>query len=269
MFKIGEFSRISQVSVKALRYYDRLGLLKPAKVDRFTSYRYYSAAQLPRLNQILALKDLGFSLAEVARVLNEDVSTVALRQMLRLKEAEIQQNIQQEQTRLQRIQTRLKQLELEDKVSTYNMVVKELEPVLVASRRDVVPTYSGIGSLFQEVYGHLAEFGMGGGCAAIWYDPEYREHDVDGEAVVFIHKPVPANERLKVYELPAATMASTIHHGSYSTLSHAYQALLPWIVANGYEIIGPNREVYLQSGEGQDDESCVTEIQFPVRRREG
>ncbi len=237
-------------------------------MDRFTSYRYCSAAQLPRLNQILALKDLGFSLAEVARVLNEDVSTVALRQMLRLKEAEIEQSIEQEQTRLLRIQARLKKLELEDKVSTYEMIVKEVEPVLVASVRDVVPTYSAIGSLFAEVYGYLAQFGISGGCAAIWYDPEYREHDVDGEAVVFIQKPVPATERVKVYELPPATMASTIHHGSYSTFTQAYQALLPWILANGYEIIGPNRESYLQGGEGQEDESCGTEIQFPVRRRE-
>lgn len=64
MFKIGEFSKLSQVSVKALRYYDELGLLKPASVDRFTAYRYYSADQRPRLNRILALKDLGIAFAD-------------------------------------------------------------------------------------------------------------------------------------------------------------------------------------------------------------
>jgi len=90
MFKIGEFSKLSQVTVKTLRYYDEIGLLKPAKVDRFTSYRYYSADQLPRLNRILALKDLGLSLAQVAQLLDGDLPPAQIRGMLRLKQAELQ-----------------------------------------------------------------------------------------------------------------------------------------------------------------------------------
>ncbi len=93
MFKIGDFSKLSQVSVKALRLYDQMGLLKPSQVDRFTSYRYYSASQLPRLNRILALKNLGFSLEQIAKLLDDQIPPEQIRGMLRLKQAELQQAI--------------------------------------------------------------------------------------------------------------------------------------------------------------------------------
>jgi DNA-binding transcriptional MerR regulator len=114
MFKIGEFSRFSQVTVKTLRHYDKIGLLKPAEVDRFTGYRYYSASQLPRLNRILALKDLGLSLDQIAQLLEGDLSPDQIRGMLRLKQVEIQQQMQEEQVRLARVEWRLKQIEREE-----------------------------------------------------------------------------------------------------------------------------------------------------------
>ncbi len=77
LFKIGDFSQIGQVSVRMLRHYDELGLLKPAYVDRLTDYRYYSIEQLPKLNRLLALKDLGFSLVQIAALLNNDLTLLA------------------------------------------------------------------------------------------------------------------------------------------------------------------------------------------------
>jgi DNA-binding transcriptional MerR regulator len=104
MIKIGEFSKLSHVSIKALRYYDEVNLLKPIEVDKSSSYRYYPANQLPRLYRILALKDLGLSLEQVAQVLNEGVSPEQLRGMPRLKYAELQQHLAAEQARLQRVE---------------------------------------------------------------------------------------------------------------------------------------------------------------------
>lgn len=266
MFKIGDFSKFSQVSVKALRYYDKIDLLKPARIDRFTKYRYYSAEQLPRLHRILALKDLGLSLEQISRLLDEPLSTAELRGMLRLKQSEIQQLVTQEQARLTRIERQLKLIEQENSsMLSYDVVIKNVEPVLIASVRDTLPSYPAIGQLFGEVYPYLGQFGMGGDCVAIWHDPEYKESDVDGEGAVFIKSRVPGNERVKVYELPAETMASVIHHGSYQNFNQAYTALLTWIEANGYQITGPNREIYLKGGSAQDDESYITEIQFPVK----
>ncbi len=104
---MGDFSKLSQISVKALRRYDQLGWLKPAQLDHFTRCRYYSASQLPRLNRILALKDLGFSLDPIARWWNDAIAPAPLRQMLQLKQTELQQLIAIEQARLARVAMRL------------------------------------------------------------------------------------------------------------------------------------------------------------------
>ncbi len=111
MFKIGDFARIGRISVKTLHHYDDIGLLKPAHVDVATGYRYYTLDQLPRLNRILALKDLGFSLEQIASLLNEPLAVAELRGMLRLKRAELQRLVQAEQARLNRVEARLKQIE--------------------------------------------------------------------------------------------------------------------------------------------------------------
>jgi effector-binding domain-containing protein len=271
MFKIGDFSRISLVTVKTLRFYDEIGLLKPARVDDFTGYRYYTADQLPRLNRILALKDLGFTLEQIAPALDEGVSPDRLRGMLCRKRAEIQRRMQEEQKALGRVEARLKQIEQEGKMSSYEVVIKKVEPIRVASVREVLPIYPDIGRLFCDLFGYIAQQGArpAGPCSAIWHETEYKERDVDAEACVPVDADLPGSGRIRVYELPAVeTMASTIHHGAYNRFCEAYTAILKWIEANGYTIVGPNREIYLQSGGdgAQDDESCVSEIQFPVAR---
>ena len=127
--------------------------------------------------------------------------------------------------------------------------------------------------LFDEVYGFLARHGVNGPDlvgAAIWHDEEFKTSDIDGEAVVYLKQAIPAGEHVKVYELPAVTVASVIHKGAFNTFNQAYEAVLRWIEANGYKIVGPNREVYLYCTQPvrQDDDSYVTEIQFPVTKRE-
>ena len=269
MLKIGDFSKLSQVSVKALRYYDEVGLLTPVQVDDFTGYRYYSASQLPRLNRILALKELGFSLEQIAHLLKDNLPVDQLRGMLKLKRAEAEQKLGEEQERLARIEARLRQIEMEGEMSNYEVVIKKVEPQLVASVRGIVPNYQGVGPLFGELYGCLARFGamdsLGG---SIWHDDGYKEKDVDTEAVAYLKNRVPEAGRVKVYELPGGTMACVVHNGAYNKLNLAYDAVVKWIEANGYKIVGPNRELYLHATQPvrQDDESYVTEIQFPVEK---
>ncbi|MEA5479105.1 MerR family transcriptional regulator [Pseudanabaena galeata UHCC 0370] len=269
MLKIGDFSKLSQVTIKALRLYDEMGLLKPISVDRFTAYRFYSASQLPRLNRILAFKDLGFSLEQISQLLNEEISPEQMRGMLRLKQADLQQQIEQEQGRLVRVAARLKQIEQEDVMSNYEVVIKKFEPITVASIREILPNYAAIAKLFQELYQYLAQQGVTKFeyDAGIWHDSGYRESDVDGEAVVSVPTSVKGNDRIKVYELQGyEAIACVVHHGSYSTLNNGYQHLLTWIENNGYRCIGANREFYIQSGAELDNESYITEIQFPIEK---
>ncbi len=117
MLKIGEFSRLAQVTVKTLRHYEKLTLIKPAWIDRYTGYRYYALDQLPRLNRILALKDLGFSLEQIGDILRDEVSAAELRGMLKLKHAELQRQVTEVQRRLTRVEARLTQIEHEGTLS--------------------------------------------------------------------------------------------------------------------------------------------------------
>ncbi|MGA9350294.1 MAG: MerR family transcriptional regulator [Anaerolineae bacterium] len=270
MFKIGEFSKLSHVTVKTLRYYDKIGLLKPAEVDRFTSYRYYSASQLPRLNRILALKDLGLSLDQIARLLDDDLPPDQIRGMLRLKQVELQEQLEEEQARLARVEQRLRQIEQEETMSTQEVALKRIPAQAVASVRDVIPTFSDLGQLFSEVFAYLGRHRISpaGPPIGIYYDEEFCEHDVDIEVAVPVTEPVPEGGGVKERELPAVEeMACIIHEGSYETVGGTYGQLMAWIEANGYRMCGPVREVYVRGPEsGGDPSTYVTEIQLPVEK---
>jgi DNA-binding transcriptional MerR regulator len=135
MLKIGDFSRLGQVSIDTLRHYDTLGLLKPAEVDPSTGYRYYAYQQLGRLHRILALKDIGLSLEQIAPMLEGDVSAEQLKGMLKLKRVEIAEHIDTEHERLARVEARLKQIEIESSFSAHDVILKDVRPQLVASIR--------------------------------------------------------------------------------------------------------------------------------------
>jgi effector-binding domain-containing protein len=270
MFKIGEFSKLSHVTVKTLRYYDQIGLLTPAEVDRWTSYRYYSASQLPRLNRILALKDLGLSLDQIARLLDEDLPPDQIRGMLRLKQVELQEQLEEEQARLARVERRLRQIEQEEAMSTQEVALKNIPAQAVASVRDVIPSFSDLGQLFGEVFAYLGRHRItpAGPPIGIYHDEEFREQDADVEVAVPVAGSVPEGEQVKGRELPAAeTMACIVHQGSYETVGGTYGQLMAWIEVNGYRMAGPVREVYVRGPEsGGDPSTYVTEIQLPVEK---
>ncbi|MBL7162818.1 MAG: MerR family transcriptional regulator [Anaerolineales bacterium] len=272
MLKIGDFSKLSRVTVKTLRYYDEIGLLKPAQVDRFTGYRYYSFKQLPRLNRILALKDLGLSLEQIGRLLDEELPSEQLRGMLRLKWAEIEGEVTEAQAHLARVEARLRQIEQEVVMSKYDVIIKKVELLKVASMRGVVPTPPDQGTLWNELEGYLATHGVrpAGPCLSLYHDDEYKEKDWDIEVCEPIDAELPASQRIKVQQLPGVeTIACVVHHGPFTTIGEAYDAIMKWIDENGYRISGSSREIYLQSPAEpgtQDDPNTVTEVQFPVAK---
>lgn len=269
MFKIGEFARIGRTPVTTLRFYDEVGLLKPAHVDEATGYRYYTIEQLPRLNRILALRDLGLSMEQIAQLLQETVAPELVRQILDLKQAELRQRLREEQERLARVEVRLRQIDEEGRMSSYDTVLKRIEAIRVASVRTVVPTYRHIDEVFQELTAYI---GRSGGCItgpaiAVWYDRLYQEHDPDGEAAFPIQGDLPESERIKVKNLPEVELvACTVHRGSFSLLTQAYAAIFTWVRVHGYQVSGPLREVYLHNDPKENPDTYLTEVQLPVTR---
>jgi len=273
MLRIGDFSRIAQVSVQTLRYYDDLGLLKPVEVDRFTSYRYYTFDQLPRVHRILALKDLGLSLEEIVRLLQDEPSAEQLMGMLRLKEAEMKEQVDEEYLRLERVRARLRQMDKEQIMPNYEVVLKKLEPQKVAGLRGKIPSYPEQGPLWHELETYLSahKITSSGACLTIYHS---EEPEIDAEVCEPVGREFPDGERAKFRVLPGVEQAACIlHHGPFTTIGDAYGFITKWMDSNGYECVGPVREVYLReaNNEGekasQTDPETVTEIQFPVRKK--
>ena len=283
MFKIGEFSRLSRVSVRMLRHYDQLGLLTPSQTDPFTNYRYYSAEQLPRLNRILALRDLGFSLEQIAEILEDDLSADQLLGMLKLKRLEIEQQVQMENARLARLEARIRQMNESMKQSPYDVVLRDVGPELVATYREVASDDERIQQIFDMVETYVARFDQARADRppfTIYYDDEYREREIDAEVAVPLQHPIPEGESIRVRKTPSLTqMACVVHLGRYSTIYQAYNALLSWIETNNYQMVGPIREVYIRYGADglnialpqtyleKDSNQYVTELQLAVEKR--
>ncbi len=267
MLKIGDFSTLSRVSVKTLRYYDEMGLLKPSFVDVASGYRYYSVTLLPRLHRILALKDLGFPLEQITKILEKDLSLDELRGMFLLRQSEQEEKVREEQARLERVQARLSLIEKE-KMMPSDVLIKQVPAQWIASIRQIIPSYPSVGMLYGELFSALGGTCAGGLPVALWHDEGFKESDVDAEAGFYLKEAVPAQGRVKVYQLPAVSVASFIHNGAYNRLTEAYNNLLQWVGTNGYRPCGPMRELYLKCSQPvrQDDESYVTEIQVPVEK---
>lgn len=279
MFKIGEFSRMGQVSVRMLRHYDKLGLLKPSEVDHFTGYRYYTLPQLQTLNRILALKDLGLSLEQVGEVLETGVDAEELRGMLKLKQAEIAQTIAEEQQRLLRVQSRLRQIEQEGQPSPYEVVVKEPDDYWAVAARVVVPHLNDIVkyrcTLQDTVYDWLRFAGIPAIAPEmmIYHGEEFHDESIDMEVAVPI--PTDAAEELRdkargeisIRQLEAdIPVASTLLNGDVWQIPQVIAALYAWVKNNGYEIGGSLREIHLSGRETAhvQGEPVLYEMQIPV-----
>jgi DNA-binding transcriptional MerR regulator len=269
MFKISEFSRLSQVPAKTLRYYAEIGLFEPAKVDPFTGYRYYTAAQLIDLNRILALKALGLSLEQIAALLKEGVSIEQVRGMLRLKRIETLNALQAEQQRLAYLDARLQQLELDGTTPGYEVVVKSLPALRVVSLRETVSDLSRMGEAAGRVFGRLFEYlhkhgqAPAGAPIGLYYDEEMPEAEIDFAGAIPYVGVLPETDEFKLQTLPACEAACTVYRGSFEQIGQAYQRMLWWLDTNHYTLTTPNREVYLEYGQTPADN--ITEIQHPFQ----
>jgi effector-binding domain-containing protein len=166
----------------------------------------------------------------------------------------------------------LNQIEQENIMSKYDVVIKKFESVKVASIRAVVPTPPDQRSLWDELMRSLdkQKARMIGIPMAIYHNPEFKERDWDIEVVMPVSGEVASEGRLKVYTMPAVeNLACVVHTGSFATIGEAYDALAKWIEVNGFQIVGPGRELNLRLPEpvgNQNDPDTVNEIQFPVQK---
>jgi DNA-binding transcriptional MerR regulator len=243
MFKIGDFSKLGQVSVRMLRHYDQLGLLKPVHIDKFTSYRYYTAGQFAQLNRILFFKDLGFSLQQIKDLLSNNLPNGQLRGMLMMKQVELEREVQDSHARLARVEARLRQIEQEGKPPPYEVTTKAAEEIVIASVQ-----------------------------VTFYHNDEYPESDLDVEAAVRISAEylnvTLEHPDIKVRNAPAEkNVAALIYEGPYRDVGSAVLVLLNWIGINEWNISGSVREMHLSGpahAKGEVQEKAVLELQIPI-----
>jgi DNA-binding transcriptional MerR regulator len=278
VFKIGDFSRLTRVSMKTLHHYDEIGLFKPAQVDRFTGYRYYTFDQLPRLNRILVLKGLGFSLDEIRQMVDDDLPADELRGMLRLRRAQLQRQADEALERLKQVEIRLRQIEQEGNMPQIDVLLKQVEPLTIAGAREVVPSPAQMRdrciALDKQVCQLIESAGLktDGVSFALYYSGGNAGIDVEMAYAVEPPKSAPAaSGKASVHTLPAVTVAYAVYNGSYDdfgAVGQVHRMLNQWAGENGYRVTDATREFYLRPPTGPGNPQGVMEIQYPVERIE-
>ena len=273
MFKIGEFSNLSGLSINTLHHYNEVSILKPEQVDKFTGYRYYSALQLVTVNKIMALKYAGFSLVEIAQILYGIPSIDSIISMLEDKAETLEEALKNESERLNRLRTNIFLIKNGGVPIMNEITIKRVEPILIASTRKIINKgdFEVTGNMWSVVNSFIdkAEIKRTTPCMILFYNSTWNweiSESWDIEVAEPVTKCVANNDTVKVYELPAVDkMACVVHHGSFNTIGQTYKAISQWIEKNNYKTSGPVREIY-HKGEWatNNPEEYITELQFPL-----
>jgi len=277
MFRIGEFSKIAQVSGRLLRYYDEIGLLKPQHTDEWTGYRYYTVDQLPHLNRILALKELGLSLEQIQHLLDSSIGTDEVRSLYLAHKAQLEQSLRDELARLRQVQLRLDLLDRHATGWMPDVVMKRIPAQSALTYRD---THMAVEQLYQ-LFGQIAErfpqpssekAKYGALFTVLYSDILVPEAPMDLEIGVLFYtehtQPLTLDNGITLtpHELPVVEQMATVVHRGLEDHPITYNALGRWLEQQHYRIVGPGRELVLEDYDPAEPETCIMEIQFPVER---
>lgn len=272
MLKIGDFSKLSGISIRMLRHYDEIGLLVPESIDDFTSYRYYSEAQLPVANRIHALKDMGFSLSVISEILKTYGDSQALKQYLLLKQSEMKEQAEKTGRQLLLLETTINRLGKDETVMEYNVTLKEMPQRYVASVRKVIPAYDQEGILWKQLMQETAPQNMqyANPCnsLSVYHDEGYKDSDVDVEVQISVQGSYQNTENVVFKTVPAQLIASATYKGSYEQITAANHAVANWVRDNNYEFNGAMFTIYhVSPAQTQNPDEMVTEVCFPVKKK--
>lgn len=269
MLLISEFARTGNVTVRALRFYDQVGLLSPAHVVPENGYRLYSPAQFAQLSQIQTFKDMGFSLHEIRELLQRHLTPQELRTVLQQRREVLRKRLREDGGRLERIEARLKSISAGSPPSHLAIMLRSTPPQLVVSLRERLQNYGQVDQLFTTVERLLDPRVLYDQRGAIFHRCLEADGQIDCEAIRFLKRPIAAIRGLKVYEFQRTRVAFTYHYGSEDSISASYQAVAGWIENQGFQLTAAKREIYWPAPENKREAASLTEIQFPVTRLPG
>lgn len=273
MLKIGDFSKLSRISIRMLRYYDENDVLKPAMIDEHSGYRFYDQEQLYWAFQINFLRETGFSTAMIKEILAHfhDVEEIGHYLHTRLCELE------EEKVSMEKMIHRLKKAEellaKEDMFMKYEVSVKEIPAIDVVSTRDIIPTYEREDLLWKRLMSEISERHLEISYSdeksrSYFFDEGFKDHDVDVEVCIGVHTLEKDVEDIKFKHLPAHTCACATFQGSYQQITDVCITIGSWINEHDYELDGPNFCIYhIGYSETRDANDFLTEICYPIKKK--
>ena len=270
MFRIGEFSRITQVSIRMLRYYDEHKLLVPSFVDPASGYRFYTAEQIEELNRVILLRNMGFGIKEMSKLL-QSWDTDCLAEKLREQLKKTEETIQNEQNRRKQIQGYLSDLKNTNKRLDIQILMKTVPEQHVISLRKVVPNYYSEALLWEEIGHRLSTLKGFEACQSfsIYHDLDDREQDVDIEVCIVVDKELSDRpEGLISRQVERVDMAASFMiYGPYRNISIAYKEFAFWLEQHSeYSMAGENRQIcHVSMCHTTNPEEYITELIIPLK----
>lgn len=271
MLKIGDFSKLSRISIRMLRHYDEIGLLHPDSVDGSTGYRYYSEAQLALAGRIQALKALGFGLSAIRSILEQYENPQEIERFLLIQRADLEAGMRDTQRKLQLLDSTLNWLRKDGTLMNYTVTIKTMPERYVASLRQIIPAYDQEGILWEQLYRELEPqqvkpanpcYGL-----AVFHDEGYKEHDPDVEIQMAVAGAYQDTEHVRFKTVPQQQIASATYTGAYEQLGQVHQAVACWVRDNGYAFDGNYFCIYhVSPAETSNPDELVTEVCYPVKK---
>lgn len=269
MYRIGMFSKLGRVTVKTLHHYDEVGLLAPAYVDEENGYRYYEAGQLIRLNEIVALRQMGFSIPEISAIVDGTNTAGVLAQ----RKAELESEVQNVTDQLFRLNYYINE-QKEGQIMNYQAVIKEVPAFTVFSAKYTIPNYAALNEIMPALGEKVGKANPGIKCVEpdycfnVYLDGEYRDTDINVEICQAVTSRGKDGDGVVFKDIPAITAVSVLHSGSYDKLGKAYAYAMQWVEQNGYQIIDNVRESYIDGIWNKENvKEWLTEIQVPIKKK--
>lgn len=272
MMKVGDFSRLSRISIRMLRYYDEYDILKPV-VKEENGYRYYGKEQLEVAFRIVSLRNMGFSISEVQELLKKGQDKTFVKELLLKKQQAVHEDIKTMQETLNRLEKAAIMLDKENWImNAYKVEVKEMPEVYIMGRRGIIPTYDKEGilwdelcSAFSDTYSHVKLKGKNAG-RVYYYEEGYTPKDVDVEVAFEVDGVYEDSEKIKFHTMSAKTCACVTYQGSYDKMIDVHYAISDWITQNDKELDGYDFCIYhVGYGNSNNPDEFITEVCFPIK----
>jgi len=274
MIRIGDFSKLSRISIRMLRHYNEIGLLMPSSIDDFTGYRYYSETQLPLANRISALKELGFSLATITEILKVYDNPESLMKFLILKYAEIKEQAESVNRQMLLLETTINRFGKDGNTMNYNVLKKEMPARYVASVRKIIPNYQSEGMLWEQLMKETAALNMRmtnpSNAIAIFHDEAYKENDVDVEIQISVEGKYVDTENITFKNVEPIQFVSVTFKGGYEQSPAVSEAIASWAKDNHdlYDFGGAMFNIYhVNPAMEKNPENWVTEACCPINKK--